>query len=233
MSFLNAIFGGGGGGGGSVPPGVSKGQANDAIGGLSRTGGTAANFMRGYGETGAQGLNTGLAHLTPVSNWFQTIMNGNKQATLQQLQPQIQQVREGLATGLKTANTLTPRGGGRGEALFEMPFEGTKQIAQQYGQARAAAPAGLQSAATAEGALGSAAAGAGAEFGGVGAQANNALLNYGLNQQQQAYRQAQQSGAGFARLISPFLKFIPGVGPILEKAVGGFGGSGGGAGKGN
>lgn len=228
MSFLTSLFGGSNN---AVPPGVSSGQANTATSTLGGTGTTGADLMKGYGATGTAGLNTGLNNLAPVSNWFQTIMNGNKQATLNQMQPQIQQTQGGLNTALQTASTLNPRGGGRSGTLFDLPFEAQKQIAGSYDAARAAAPAGAQGAATAEGALGSAAAGAGAQFGQVSNGANNDLLNYGLNQQNQSYKQSQQNGAGFAKLVAPFLGMIPGIGPIIQQAVNGYGSTGAGGGK--
>ncbi len=223
MSFFNTLFGGGNGGS-SVPPGPSSTQVTGATGGLGTTGTDAGNFMKSYGTAGATGLNAGLNNLTPVANWFQTIMNGNKQAVLNQMQPQIAQTEGGLNTALNTASTLNPRGGGRSATLFNAPFDAQKQIAGSYDAARAAAPAGLQSAATAQGALGSSAAGAGAQFGNVGTQANNSLLNYGLNRQQQNYTQAQSNGGLFGKLISPLLSMIPGVGPALSAGVGLLGG---------
>lgn len=223
MSFITSLFGGGNGGS-SVPPGISSSQANTATSTLGGTGTAGANYMKAYGDTGATGLNTGLNNLAPVANWFQTIMNGNKQATLNQMQPQIQQVQGGLNTALSTANTLNPRGGGRGGELFALPFEAQKQIAGGYDAARAAAPAGLQGAATAQGALGASAGGLGSSYGNVSTSANNNLLNYGLNQQEQSYKQAQQNGGLFGKLIAPLLNFIPGVGPLLSAGTSALGG---------
>lgn len=221
MSFLTSLFGGGGG---SVPPGPSSAQTNTATSTLGSTGTSAANFMNSYGQTGSQGLNSGLNNLTPVANWFQTIMNGNKQATLNQMQPQIAQTEGGLNTALQTGSTLAPRGGGRSSTLFDLPFEAQKDIASQYAAARAGAPAGLQSAATAQGALGASAAGAGAQFGQIGNQANNNLLNYGLSQQQQSYTQAQQNGGLWGKLLGPVLSAaIPGIGGLISGAIGGIG----------
>lgn len=217
MSFFDTLFGGTGG---SVPAGPSKDQTAGATSGLSSAGSTAGDFLKNYGTTGAGGLNSGLNNLSPVANWFQTIMNGNKQATLNQLQPQIQQIQQGQNTALQTANTLAPRGGGRSATLFDQPFEAQKQIAGQYAGARAGAPGGLQAAGTAQGALGSAAAGAGSQFGNVANTSNNNLLNYGLNQQQQANQQATSAGGLFGKLIGPLLNFIPGVGPLLSAGIG-------------
>jgi hypothetical protein len=215
MSFMTSLFGGGSG---SVPPGPTTAQTTGATAGLSGTGTAGADFMKNYGTTGEAGLNSGLNHLNPVTNWFQTIMNGNKAATLNQLQPQIQQVQGGLKTALNTENSLAPRGGGRGAALFDLPFEGQKQIAGEYAGARAAAPAGLQSAATAEGALGASAGGLGSQYGQVSSTANNNLLNYGLNQQQQKNQQQASAGGLFGKLIGGALSFIPGIGPLASGA---------------
>lgn len=221
MSFITSLFGGGGG---NVPAGTSGAQTTAATGGLGETGTNGANFMKSYGDTGAAGLNSGLNNLNPVANWFQTIINGNKQATLNQMQPQIQQTEGGLNTALQTNTSLAPRGGGRSGTLFDLPFEAQKQIAGSYDAARAGAPAGLQSAATAQGALGSSAAGAGAQFGQVGTGANNNLLNYGLNQQQQSYTQAQQNGGLFGKLIGPLLSAaLPGVGGLISSGIGAIG----------
>lgn len=216
MGFFSTMFGGGSP---NVPQGPSKDQTSGAMGGLGATGTSGLNFMNSYGQQGQQGLNSGLNHLSPVTNWFQSIMSGNKAATMNQMQPQIQQINQGQNQALQTANSLAPRGGGRSATLFDAPFNAQKQIAEQYAGARAGAPAGLQSAATAEGALGSAAGGLGSAYGGVGAQANNGLLNYGLNQQQQAYTQAQSNGGLFGKLISPLLNAIPGFGPAIGAGV--------------
>lgn len=196
MGFLTDFFGG------ATPPGVSKQRVNDTIVSLQDTGNQANNYMKSYGDLGLNGLNTGLQNLTPVANWFQTIMNGNRSAVLNQLQPQIQQIQGGMNTGLQTANNLTPRGGGRGSELFQLPFEAQKDIASQYAAARAGAPAGLQSAATAEGALGASAGGLSPEFGNLRLGANTNLLNYALKQGSDYNAQAGATGAGFAKLVA-------------------------------
>ncbi len=220
MGFFSSLFGGSGP---AVPPGISNTQANTATSTLGDTGTAGANFMNAYGKTGATALNSGLNHIAPVANWFQTILNGNKAATLNQMQPQIQQVQGGQRTALNTANTLNPRGGGRSSTLFDLPFEAQKEIAGQYAGARAGAPAGLQGAATTEGALGASAGELGSTYGQVGTQANNNLLNYGLEQQKQAQVQAVQQGGLFGKLIGPLLSLIPGVGPPISAGVGGLG----------
>lgn len=196
MSFLTSVAGG------ALPPALGANNANTAISGLGSTAGTGNNFMGSYGATGQQGLNAGLNNLTPVSNWFQTIMNGNKAATLNQFQPQIQQVQQGQQQATDTANNLEARGGGRGSQLFAQPFAAQKDIASQYASARAGAPAGLQSAATAQGALGASAGGIGSQYGDVSSKANNNLLSYGVDQGKAFNKQADYLGSGFGKLIS-------------------------------
>lgn len=211
MGFFSSLFGGG------TPAGPSGSQVNSATSNLSGAGTSGSNFMNAYGTTGATGLNSGLNNLTPVANWFQTIMGGNKAATLNQLQPQIQQTEGGLNTGLQTASTLAPRGGGRSSTLFDLPIEAQKDIASQYAAARAGAPAGLQSAATAQGALGASAGGLGAQFGQAGTSANNNLLNYGLQQNQQA----SQAGGMFGSLLGGLINLAaPSVGSLITGALG-------------
>jgi hypothetical protein len=208
MGFFSSLLGG------SLPPNISSQTANQAISGLSNTGTQATNYMNAYGQSGQQNIaggagaiNSGLQNLTPTANWFQTIMGGNKQATLNQLQPQIQQDQQGLNTGLQTASTLSPRGGGRSSTLFDLPFAAQQQVAQQYGSARAAAPAGLQSAATAQGALGSSlgqlgtsTAGVGAQYGSLANTANNNILNYGVQNGIARNQNASATGSGFGQL---------------------------------
>lgn len=195
MSFVTDLFGG------ALPPALGTNNANNAISGLGTTAATGNNLMSSYGNTGTQGLNAGLNNLAPVANWFQTIMNGNKQATLNQMQPQIQQTQGGLNTALQTSSTLAPRGGGRSSTLFDLPFAAQQSIANQYSAARAGAPAGLQSAATAQGALGASAGGIGSSYGQVATGANNNLLNYGLGQGQAYNKQAGQTGQGLGSLF--------------------------------
>lgn len=198
MSFITQLFGG------ATPPNLGAANANTAITGQQNTAANANNFMSSYGTTGQQGLNSGLNNLAPVANWFQTIMNGNKQATLNQMQPQIQQTQGGLNTALQTSSTLAPRGGGRSSTLFDLPFAAQQQTAQQYAVARAGAPAGLQSAATAQGALGASAGGIGDQYGNTSTTANNNLLNYGLTQAQIYNKQMNKVISDFTLgLISP------------------------------
>src|ERR1700722_18277268 len=73
------------------------------------------------------------------TNYFQTLLNGNRQNTGTMLQPNINQIQGAEQNTLQGTNTLTPRGGGRFGTDYSVPFAANTQIQNLFNGARAGA----------------------------------------------------------------------------------------------
>ncbi len=152
-----------------------------------------------------QGVNT----VTPATNFFNTILNGNRQNTTAMLQPDINRVREAQQANLQAASTLMPRGGGRSGTLFSLPFQANSQIQSLYNPLRSQAATGLAGIGGQLAQLGLGEGGLGANLFGIGNQAlgtaagaSGNLAGLGLQQKQMSNSLAAGLGGGLFNLAT-------------------------------
>jgi len=142
------------------------------------------NVGQGTTATGTPLVNSG-------TNFFNTLLNGNRANTTALLQPQIDQIRQGNQNTLQGLSTLMPRGGGRSGTLFGASYAPEAQIQNLFNPARANAASALPQIGLTQQQLGLAQQGLGGNLFSVGNQplqtaigANSNLAQIGQNQQQ-------------------------------------------------
>lgn len=88
-------------------------------------------------------LNAGQGNVSSGTNFFNTLLNGNKANTQAMLQPNIDQIRQANANTISSASTLMPRGGGRSGTLFGAEYAPNQQIQNLFNTARTSAATAL------------------------------------------------------------------------------------------
>ena len=196
MSFLSNLFGGG--------PSNNQKTANNQLNG-------AANA----------GINTGLSYLgnsqqafqAPTS-YYSSILSGNPASVAGALSPEISALNSGYANNRVALDQFAPMGGGRAEAMAQLPFQRSGAITNLIAQERANAAQGLTGLGTTQGAIGQ-------SLLGTGVQAANA---FDVNAAQQHLLQ-QQTGMGIGSAIGNLLTggLLGSIGNAFGKIFGGGG----------
>lgn len=113
-----------------------------AFGPSKQTSAAMTGLQDNAGTTSAAGgnlLNLGGENTTAGTNFFRTLLNGNRADTTAVLQPNIDQIRQGQQQTMQAVNTLAPRGGARSSTLFSLPFQANSQIQSLFNPMRSAA----------------------------------------------------------------------------------------------
>jgi len=226
MAFLGGWFGAG--------PNNSQSQANNL---LNYNAQAATPISQAAVAGGKDALGTGMNFLNQFNNqagkagnWFQSMLSGNQANTTAALAPDINRIRDQNQQVLQSTASLTPRGGGRGSMLFDLPFKGSSQTSGLYNAERPAAATNLANLAGEYGSVGVGTGGLGASLFNTGVGALNAGTaaagKYGdlsTNQQQFKYN----AGVQAAQIIAAAIAGIPmpkgGGGIDMSDAAGGIG----------
>jgi hypothetical protein len=187
----------------SFGPSNTTKTAENNLGGISST--AVNQQLPMFNAAGGALLPPGEANIASGTNFFNTLLNGNRANTLQTLQPNIDQIRQGQSNALTAINTLMPRGGGRSSALFGQSFAPQGQISNLFNSVRPAAATALPQ-------IGLGEVGAGTGLLGLGNGALNAATGAsstlgGLGQQQQQMTNNLWGGLGsglFNLFTTPF-----------------------------
>ena len=121
--------------------GTDYNRGMNNLGGLSQQA-TNQLFPAAFGAGGKE-LSAGGNAASSGTNFFNTILQGNRQNTGMMLQPDINRIQGGNQAALQAMSTMMPRGGGRSGMLFNLPFQANQQIQGLYGGARAGAAGSL------------------------------------------------------------------------------------------
>lgn len=211
---------------------MSFGPSNTAKAASNNLAGTSNlalnNLYPQVTQAGGNLLNLGNQNTQSGVNYFRNLMGGNRAATTDLLQPDINRIRDANQGTLQSVSTLMPRGGGRSGTLFNASYAPNQQIQNLFAGARTAGAAALPQ-------IGAGQTGAGANLFGIGSNslnaatgANTAQLNYQLQQQELTNKLWAGLGSGLFNLaMTPF-----GGGSGLFGLFGGGGGGGGGNGLG-
>lgn len=81
-------------------------------------------------------LNLGNANTQAGTNFFNTILNGNRANTTALMAPNIQAARQNAQDALSSATNLSPRGGGRTGSLFETMLAPNRALTEQFNMFR-------------------------------------------------------------------------------------------------
>lgn len=133
------------------------------------------------GRTGMKFMDAAQGTIAGPKNYFQSIMSGNPGEATTALAPDINRTNQAIQQTTQAQSTLAPRGGGRGESLFNLPYQATGATQSIYNQARPAAAANLADLGVREAAIGSSALGSAGQFvygatGGANSQLNAELM---------------------------------------------------------
>jgi hypothetical protein len=166
--------------------------AENNLGGISNT--ALNSQLPMFNAAGTSLFNPGTANVTSGTNFFNTLLNGNRANTAAVLQPSIDQIRGNQAAAMSAINTLMPRGGGRSSTLFQQSFAPQGQIQNLFNAARTNAASTLPS-------IGLQQIGAGTNLFGLGNQALGAATGANvplaqIGQQQQQISNNLFSGIG-------------------------------------
>ena len=174
--------------------------AENNLGGVSNA---ALNTMfPAVTAAGGAELGTGGGNVTSGTNFFNTILGGNRANTTATLQPSINQIRQGNAGTLNAISTLTPRGGGRSGTLFNQAFQPSSQIQNLFNTAQSGAATTLPQIGLQQQGIGTNLFGLGNQALGAASGANSSLGNMGLQQQQISNQLAGGIGQGLFGLLS-------------------------------
>lgn len=108
-----------------------------------------ANMRQGAGYAnqlfpmGTDYLQRGTNTLSPVLQYYASLLGGNRNALLQQLSPEVEQINQGYDSAFQSSRNLAPRGGGSSALYSELPFRKSADISSLFMNARPAAAAGL------------------------------------------------------------------------------------------
>lgn len=150
-------------------------------------------------------VSSGQGTVNQGTNFFNTLLNGNRANTTSLLQPNIDQIRDTNSSNLSAISALSPRGGGRSGSLFGAAYAPSQQINSLYGGARSGAASGLAQIGLGQEGIGTSLVGAGNGALNTGANTNQGLLQYGLDQQKQTAAQWAGLGNGLFNLATtPF-----------------------------
>jgi hypothetical protein len=162
--------------------------------------------------SGADMTRTGANTTQPAINFLNTLLSGNQANTTAALQPSIDQIRANQSGVFNGINTLMPRGGGRGAALFGQSFAPQSQIQNLFNTGRTSAASTLPGIGLQQQSLGLGQQGVGANLFGIGNSAlgtaagtNTSLGNMGLQAQQMKNNLFAGLGSGlFSLATTPF-----------------------------
>lgn len=201
-------------------------QAKDAE---SNNQGIAQTAVDRSGDQNARGIglmNSGGQAVQSGTNFFNTVLNGNREAGTAALAPDINRIREGNQNALQTSSTLMPRGGGRAASLFGRTFATNDAVNSLYGGVRSGAAGNLAAIGQGQQSLGANLFGIANSGLNTGMQANANVLNYEQAQQQAMNSLWSSIGQGAAGLVTGLPSFF-GHG---QGQAGAYGGVQGGAG---
>jgi hypothetical protein len=217
----------------SFGPGSAEKAATQQQQGVTKQAGlnSAMEISKGGGliDAGSGLLKLGGSTVTPATNFFQTLLSGNRDNTTAMLQPDINRIREGQQNTLNATSTLMPRGGGRAATLFQTPFAANQQIQNLFNGVRSGAAGGLADIGLRQQGLGVQQQGVGANLMGIGNQPLNTQLQGTQNLLQNAMLQRQYANEMWGKVGSGLFNLattaIPGS-SIAGKLGGLFGGGG-------
>lgn len=180
-------------------------QTKSAMSGLQ---GISDQSKTNSGAQIAQGgnlLNLGSQPVQAGTNFFTSLLNGNRADAGAALQPSIDQIREGQQGTLQSANALMPRGGGRFSTLFGSTFSPHTQIQNLFNSIRTQAGQTLPQIGAQEQQLGSGLFGLGNQALSTGVGANTGLADISQRQQQMTNQLWSSLGSGlFGLATTPF-----------------------------
>lgn len=177
-------------------------QAQNNLGGLS---GQATDLSRTETGQGQGLLNVGQPNVQSGTNFFQTLLNGNRANSTALLQPQIDQIRQGAQNQLQSASTLMPRGGGRSGTLFNASYAPQSQIQSLFNPLRSTAATTLPQIGLQQQQLGTNLFNIGNQPLNTATGASNDLVQAGQRQQQISNSMWQGLGQGlFGLATTPF-----------------------------
>jgi len=130
-------------------------------------------------------------------NYYSQLAHGDRNALLQNLSPELQSRDASDEATTRSVSELAPRGGASSDFFSRMPFRRNTDTANMLFGARRAGNEGLATLGTNLASIGSNAISGGAT-GGMN------LLNFGLNQNRQAFDQGSQTGQGIFQLVKAF-----------------------------
>ena len=124
----------------SFGPTSTTKTAENNLGGVS---GQATGLSTALAGQGQSLLGQGASTVAPATNFFTSLLSGDKAATTSALQPSSDQIRGNTQANLQAASTLMPRGGGRSGTLFNLLSSVPSQISSLFNQSRAGAASAL------------------------------------------------------------------------------------------
>lgn len=131
---------------------------------LLDTSGAAKALAMESGRKGLSFLDAGQRTLAQPKNFYAGILSGNPTQVSEALAPDINRIRGANQQTTQTIANLTPRGGGRGETLFNLPYKTTNDVMDLLTTARPMAAQGLTDIGSREAAAGSAGLGSAGQF---------------------------------------------------------------------
>lgn len=145
-----------------ISAGGSIAAAKLAGGGGSTGGSTPANFQGLFDDLQFQGDRSSKwakqEHkqfrnaLDPVSEWFRSILSGDRTALMSVLGPEVGGINRSYDAVSKAISQFSPRGGGRNQTMANVDFSKAHDIGDLFSKARPAAAAGLEGVASIYGA---------------------------------------------------------------------------------
>jgi hypothetical protein len=187
---------------------------------LSNNANTATSLLGNSQSQGNSALSTGMNYLHQFSNtlqaptnYFQSLLSGNKAQTTAALSPDLQRINDSVQSALQGTNTLNARGGGRSSTLFNLPFASQAQGSGLFNQARAGAAAALPQIASQQAQVGLGQENLGGNLLNTGVSALNSGTGAASAYSQAAAQQQQQHAAAWNAL----------GGGIFNLATGGLG----------
>ena len=168
-------------------------EANAATGGVNAALGAGA--ATGSAPAGGGTIGAGTSDITSAGNFFQSLASGNMQEIMQTLQPSISSISSQYDTGRQAAEEFAPRGGGRGAALEELPF-------QEAGQISSLVQGAQQTGATGEANIGAMLSDLGLGELGTGTTVAANTVGQLQNQQQISNSAGASSGAAIGGLVA-------------------------------
>jgi hypothetical protein len=177
-----------------VPSLFSSGGQTSEQKELTKTETQAAKFGLSSAESA---LPTATKAISQPLDFFKALLSGDRNTVMQTLQPEISSLTSAYNTGRKTAETFSPRGGGRGASLEELPFKKAADISNLVAGARTTGATGTADIGAMLAQLGLGELGAG---GGIASSTVNQLETSKQNQQQQQAAAGQSVGALIALL---------------------------------
>jgi hypothetical protein len=121
----------------SFSPNNTTKAAENNLGGVSSQ--ALNNLFPAISGQAQPQINTGAGNVTAGTNFLNTILGGNRAATTAMLQPNIDQINQGINANRNAISTLTPRGGGRAGTLFSLSGAPQAQVQNLFNPMRTTA----------------------------------------------------------------------------------------------